>query len=342
MAAPRLQASPRHPAERSQKEDPTMWRKLAIAAVCTALPAAALAHLCNDVFDQAKDNLAVKVDVRDGQLRIGQEASFKVYLLNTMDRGIATISLQVNSNEFTAEVKPDKLSLPVGKKMSFDVVLKRNPGVADGKYKIGLTLYNTNKKSQVFTTTDLDSAAGIVELPKGAAVKVDGASDEAEWGKSFACTDFYTCAKQKFPSGTFMANQPAQDQARFRVAADAENLYCLLQFAGGTGAKADEAKLYVAASADAKPVTVVFDRLTAKASAEKGPEGIEVKASADKSMLECKVPLELLGLKGAKSFRLNFTRRVTDADGKQTVTYWRGNGASLQEPIVYGQFKLAE
>ena len=35
------------------------------------------AHLCNDVFAQAKDNLAVKVDIRDGQLRINQTASFR-------------------------------------------------------------------------------------------------------------------------------------------------------------------------------------------------------------------------------------------------------------------------
>ena len=319
-----------------------MWRKLVLAAVVLALPAAAVAHLCNDVFAQAKDNLAVKVDVRDGQLRIGQEASFKVYLLNTMDRGIATISLSVDSSQFTAEVKPDKLSLPVNKKMAFEVTLKRNPGVPDGKYKIGLCLYNTNKKSQVFKTVDLDSAAGICELPKGAAIKVDGAADEAEWGKSFACTDFYCCVNKKFPEGTFLANQPVQDQPRFRLAADAENLYCLFQFGAAANATGDEAALYVASSPDAKPVVVTFDRLEAKAASDKGTQGIEVKTSADKSILEAKIPRELLGIKDAKSFYVNFTRTVTGADGKKTVAYWRANDKSRLDPMVYGQFKLAD
>ena len=319
-----------------------MWRKLAVAAVCLALPAAALPHLCNDVFVQAKDNLAVTVDVRDGQLRIGQEASFKVYLLNTMDRDIAVISLSVTSDQFTAEVKPAQMSLKTtkrgGTKQSFEVTLKRNPGVADGKYKIDLCLFNPRNKSQVFKTMDLDSAAGVVELPKGAAVKVDGNAEEAEWGKAPLCTDLYTYGKK----GKYEENTPCQDQPRFRLNADGENLYCLLQFAGGAGAKADEATLYISPNAETKPVAVTIDRLAAKASCDKGADGIEVKPGADKATLECKIPLSILGLKGSKTFHANFTRALTGADDKKTVAYWRGNSMSFQEPIVYGQFKLAE
>ena len=55
-----------------------MRRKLVLVALLAAVPTMALAHLCNDVFRQAKDNLAIKVDIRDGQLRIGQSASFRV------------------------------------------------------------------------------------------------------------------------------------------------------------------------------------------------------------------------------------------------------------------------
>ena len=63
-------------------------------------------HLCNDVFVQAEDNLAVKVDIRDGQLRISDTGSFKVYVLNTMDRAIQKLNLVVESEEFDVEVKP--------------------------------------------------------------------------------------------------------------------------------------------------------------------------------------------------------------------------------------------
>jgi hypothetical protein len=258
-----------------------------------------------------------------------------------MDRGIATLSLSVDSAQFTAAVKPDKLGLPVGKKMAFEVTLTRNAGVPDGKYKIGLCLYETNKKSRVFKTVDLDEAAGICELPKGAAIKTDGVADEAEWSKSFVCTDFYCCVSKKFPEGNFLANQPVQEQPRFRLAADAENLYCLLQFGAAANATGDEAALYVAPSPDAKPVVVTFDRLTGNAACDKGVQGIEVKASADKSALEAKIPRELLGVKDAKSFCVNFTRTLT-RDNKKTVAYWRGNDKSRLEPIAYGQFKLAE
>jgi len=340
-----------------------MLRKLAVALVCLAVPAGAFAHLCNDVFAQASDNLAVKVDVRDGQLRIGEAASFKVYLLNTMDRDIDGIALAVASEQFTAEVKPSpewktypalntcakwrKSVKGDGKKEYFEVTLKRNAGVPDGKYQIGLTLFEPGKKDRVFRTVSLDDAAAVCELPKAAGIKIDGEAPEAEWGQSALCTDFTVYVKVQKPA-KFAAfeSQKAEAQPRFRLAADAENLYFLLQFPGGAAAAGDEVALYSAATPDAKPVVLTFDRLTAKAAGEKGAEGVEVKASADQSVLECRIPLELLGLKGAKGFCANFTRTVTtkDAEGKEqkSVNYWRGNAPALLDPIVYGQFRFAQ
>jgi hypothetical protein len=51
-------------------------------------------HLCNDVFMQAGNRLAVKVDTRDGQLRINQASSFRVYVQNSTDYSIENIELQ--------------------------------------------------------------------------------------------------------------------------------------------------------------------------------------------------------------------------------------------------------
>jgi hypothetical protein len=342
-----------------------MLRKLAVVALCLAVPAGALAHLCNDVFAQASDNLAVKVDVRDGQLRIGETASFRVYLLNTMDRDIDGIALGITSEQFDAEVKPSpewktypalntcakwrKSVKGDGKKEYFEVTLKRKAGVPDGKYQIGLTLFEPGKKDRVFRTVSLDDATAVCELPKAAGIKIDGEAPEAEWGKSALCTDFTAYVKvQKLGKFAAFESQPAKEQPRFRLAADAENLYCLLQFPAVAGAEAagDDVALYVAAGADAKPVVLTFDRLTGKVSGEKGSEGVEVKAGADKSILECRIPLELLGLKGAKGFCANFTRTVTakDVEGKEqkSVSYWRGNAPALLDPIVYGQFRIAQ
>ena len=72
-----------------------MRRKFWLVILCLSVSGVVFAHLCNDVFIQAKDNLVIKVDVRDGQLRIGKKGSFRIYLLNTMDRDIVDIRLDV-------------------------------------------------------------------------------------------------------------------------------------------------------------------------------------------------------------------------------------------------------
>lgn len=322
-----------------------MLRKVLIAAVVVSFPAMAFAHLCNDVFAQAKDNLAVKVDVRDGQLRIGEQATFKVYLLNTMDRAIGAIALEIVSDKFTAEVKPERMSLQSvkarGKKESFEVTLKRNAGVPDGKYQIQLRLFNPSKKSQVFKTVSLDDAAGVIDIPKGAAIKVDGTADQAEWASSALCTGLCEY-KQLNEKEKYLGNVPAADEGRLRLACDKDNLYCLFQLAGAAGATVDECTLYVAATTDDKPAAVTVDRLSGKVACDKGAGGLECKVSADKSAVEVRIPRALLGIKDAKTFCANFTRTVTGADGKKTVTYWRGNSYSVLDPIVYGQFKLPE
>ena len=326
-----------------------MRRKVLLIAAFLALPAIALAHLCNDVFVQAKDNMVVKVDIRDGQLRVGQKGSFRVYLLNTMDRGIANIKLEVLCEQFNADVKPSETwrKFPQlqttrrgGKKEYFTVALERKPGVPDGKYKIRLRLFNGKKKSMEFVTVDMDAAAGLYHLPKAEGVKIDGQADQAEWGKAFAATDFHAYVPSK-KNKKFFVNEPAKDQTRFRLSCDGKFLYALFNFQGGAGAASDEATLYVASSVDGKPAQLSIDRLTGKVTCEKGIEGVEAKVSADKNLVECKLPLALLGVGEGESFRANCTRTIT-ADGEKSVTYWRGNAHSVADAMVYGQFRLAE
>lgn len=329
-----------------------MWRKLVLVAVCLSFPAAALAHLCNDVFVQAKDNLAVKVDVRDGQLRIGKTASFRVYLLNTMDREIAKIALEVRTNnKFTAKVTPSpawkdypklysanpKARGKTGKKEYFQVTLTRKPGVPDGRYKIDLHIYNPRKKSMVFKTVNLGSAAGICEVPKATKVTVDGKASSTEWGKSFLATGFYSYVKKR----KWFVNVPAADQSLFRVTADKDNLYLYLGFQGGAGATSDVADFYLAPNVDATPVKFSVDRLTGKVTGSAGTAGVECKVGAGKTAVELKIPRKLAGVAGSKGFYANFTRTLTKG-GKKLVTYWRGNKHSADKPIGFAHFKVAE
>ena len=335
-----------------------MRRKLLLVVLCLSVPGLVLAHLCNDVFIQAKDNLVIKVDVRDGQLRIGEKASFRVYLLNTMDRDIVDIRLGVLTEHFDAMVAhaPDWRRFPQlkavrggGKKQYFTVTLQRKPGVPDGKYGIDLHLYNGRNKSMVFKTVDMGKSAGICELPRAKSIRIDAKADRAEWGKSYLASDFYAYVKK----GRYYENVPALVQSRFRVTCDDENLYCLLNFQTVVPASADVATIYVArTSVDPKPVAVSFDRISGEVTCEKGTEGVEIKTDAQKRLIECRIPRKLLGIadvtdeKGKKvklkSCHMNFARTVTSDKKKKSVTYWRGNRYSVLNPIVYGQFKIAE
>jgi hypothetical protein len=333
-----------------------MLRKTVLALVAISFPAAALAHLCNDVFVQARDSLAVKVDVRDGQLRIGEKASFRVYLLNTMDRDIVTIGLEVRTGgKFQATVRPSptwkraphlRTVRRGGKKEYFEVTLTRKPGVPDGKYKIDLHLFNPRKKSMVFKTVDLGRAAGICEVPKAAGIKVDGQASATEWGQSLLCTGFYEYKRTslKWQGRSFRkysGKVPAQAQARFRVAADEQNLYLCLGFQGAAGASSDTATFYAAKDLDSKPVKLSVDRLSGKVTCDAGSDGVECKVSPDKSQVELKVPRKLLGLAGAKGFYANFTRRA-GSGSKSLETYWRGTKHSAANPVEFAHFKLAE
>jgi len=321
--------------------------QLCVLGLCLCTATAAFAHLCNDVFQQAKDNLAVKVDIRDGQLRIGKEASFRVYVLNTMDRGIADLQLGVKGEQFDAQVKasPEWRGFPSlravregGKKEYYEVMLRRKPGVPDGHYKIELNLYSEQKKGQSFKTVDLESAAAISALPKSAQVKVDGMAGKEEWGAGPVCTEF--CARERKPQkGAFEETVPAQDQSRVRVLCDKDNLYCLFAFQGGEGAAADVAAVHAAASPDARPVVVRMDRRRGSVDCDAGTEGIACKAGD--GLVECKIPRKLLGIGDTKTFYLNFTRTVTRGNQKE-VTYWRGNEYLLSDPTFYGQFTMPE
>jgi len=325
-----------------------MLRRLLLAVLLAAHPAVVYAHLCNDVFAQARDNLVVKVDVRDGQLRIGQEGSFRVYLLNTMDREIAAIELQVLSDHFDAQVEPAadwrgypqlKTTLRGGRKEYFTVRLRRRPGVPDGRYRVNLRLSEARGKKRAFKTVDLASAAGVCALPPAGAMSVDGRADRQEWAGSALCTDFYVYTKK----GNYYENERVESQARFRVMMDAENVYALLQFQGGEQATADVGTIYISSDTDAPPAAFSFDRVSGALSSEHGTEGVKWVVSPDKTLIECKIPQALLRPEGQErdpaGYYMNFTRTAT-IGGTQHVTYWRGNSRSVSDPIVYGYFTI--
>lgn len=349
-------------------------RLFLISAAMILLSVAAQAHLCNDVFVQAKDNLVVKVDVRDGQLRISDTGTFRVYLLNTMDRDIDKIILEIQSNEFDAEVSPGKdwNRHPVlrttnrgGKKQYYEVKLTRKSGTAKGKYKIGLFLHGGNKR-KVFKTVDINDAACLVDVPKKpSSLKVDGNVKSSEWRKGLVCTSFYEYKRAGGGGGgrrrrqAYMENFPAAQQTRFRFFHDDSNLYCSIDFQKKSGeGKEDIAKIYVAKDPDSTPQTIRVNLQKKEAKSSVNSEGIEMKVDSKGTKVELKLPFKSLGIdfseekkdeedkdkdkdkkkeEKPKVFCVNLTREYNGV-----TTYWRGNSSSVDNPVVYANFVMAK
>ncbi len=342
-----------------------MKRLFLIAASVFLLSVAAQAHLCNDVFVQAKDNLVVKVDVRDGQLRISDTGTFRVYLLNTMDRDIEKIILEIQSKEFNAEVSPGKdwNRHPVlrttnrgGKKQYYEVKLTRKKGTGKGKYKIALFLHGGDKR-KVFKTVDINEAAGLVDVPKKpSSLKVDGKVSSSEWRKGLVCTSFYEYKKTGGRRG-YNENFPASQQTRFRFYHDDSNLYCTIDFQKKSGGgKEDIAKIYVAKDPDGTPQTVTVNLQKKEAKSSVNSEGIEMKVDSKETKVELKLPFKSLGIdfsekgkdgddkdkdkkkeEAPKVFCVNLTREYNGV-----TTYWKGNSSSVDNPVVYANFVMAK
>ena len=293
------------------------------------------AHLCNDVFEQARDNLAVKVDIRDGQLRIHQEASFRVYLLNTMDRGIADIRLEVISPDFDSIVtpSPEWRTFPQlntirhgGKKEYFTVTLKRKAGVPDGRYQIALRLFNGKQPRMEFKTVELDRALNTISLPlRPRALQVDGRIQREEWADAWLCTGFSQDTKGR----RYIEVQPADCGTRIRLAAQADTLYAMI--AAPAVGENDTVDLLITPDMESAPTAIrvhlstgTMEKAPPGARAEKGPEGIELS-----------IPLQPIGIQQA--FLLNIIRQRD-----QRLSYWLGNEASCQNPLVFARILLPD
>jgi len=292
------------------------------------------AHLCNDVFAQARDNLAVKVDIRDGQLRINQEASFRVHLLNTMDRDIVDIRLEIISPEFDGVVTPSpdwkgfphlKTSLRGGRKEFYDVTLKRKSGTVDGKYTIGLRLFNGQNRAMEFKTVAIADAMAVVHVPRAPKdLRVDGKPGRAEWVSAALLCDFSKQVKARY-----LENAKSECETRVRLSADNRNLYALVTTpALGTE---DTLHLFLAADTEAAVRKIALDLKTGALTG--APEG----STALPSPEGMEVSIPLAGLDLPRAFLVNLART---RDGARS--FWRGADASVDQPVVFARMVLAD
>ena len=309
-----------------------MKKTILLMLLMGLVPMIAFAHLCNDVFRQAQDNLAVKVDIRDGQLRISKNAKFRVYLLNTMDRAIDEIRLEVVTKDFEAIVAPSREwrtfpALKVNKKQYFEVWLTRKPGTESGKYKIDLRLIGGRRE---FKTVNIDDAQpALMVVPENSQPpKIDGNVLSAEWKNSLLCTSLYRYKR----FGRTRDASPPKVQTRFRFSRYKDTLYCLIDFMKQT--RKDVARIYIARDIDSEPMVIVANLQKGKVFVD-GKESLRINSAVNGHRMELELPLEVLNIRNQQSIYVNITRKFD-----KTTTYWLGNRHSVMDPFVYANFVL--
>ncbi|MFN4228111.1 MAG: sugar-binding protein [Candidatus Ratteibacteria bacterium] len=117
------------------------------------------AHLCDNVFRQA-DKLIVKPEIYN--IVVKNKTTFKIFLQNNMDRGIAEISLEPESSAFEIDITPKKLSIPKNSQVFFEVTITPKQGIKTGNYPLKFRLVGGGREFKSFTLKSLMEKKEII------------------------------------------------------------------------------------------------------------------------------------------------------------------------------------
>jgi hypothetical protein len=157
-----------------KKEIRTKVNKIAIIVILllSAMGSKAVyAHLCDNVFRQ-KDKLIVKPE--NYNIVVKDKTTFKIFLQNNMDRGIAEIALIAESPAFDFDIKPAKMSLPKNQRAYFEVTMVPKSETRTGNYTIDFRLVGGGRQFKSFNLSSnkeyevkkTDTAAALKTQPK--------------------------------------------------------------------------------------------------------------------------------------------------------------------------------
>jgi hypothetical protein len=135
----------------------TFCKRTLVLAAALGMASACHAHLCDNVFRQA-DKLIVKPE--NYNLVVKDQTSFKIFLQNNMDRGIAEISLEALSESFDFEIKPKVMSVPKDQRAFFQVTMKAKPETKTGNYPVSFRLVGGGRVFKSFVMDVAGASAG--------------------------------------------------------------------------------------------------------------------------------------------------------------------------------------
>lgn len=154
------------------------------------------AHLCDNVFRQAN---ALIVKPEFASLVVKDRSTFKIFLQNNMDRGIAEISLIPESTAFEFEVTPAKMSIPKDRQVYFQVTLTPKSSIRTGNYTVKFRLVGGGREFKSFTleglarekTADNVNMKGLSQIrPVSEGPLLDGNLNDPCWRNAVVLSNF--------------------------------------------------------------------------------------------------------------------------------------------------------
>ncbi|HOL66309.1 MAG TPA: hypothetical protein PKX93_02495 [bacterium] len=178
-----------------------MYRRILLVTTAGLfLGAKSYGHLCDNVFRQA-DKLIVKPETYN--LSVKDRTTFKVFLQNNMDRGIAEISLLAESQAFDFVIEPRRMSVPKDQRVFFTVTMTPKPGVRTGNYPISFRLVGGGREFKSFTLSSQQeekgereegpspTSSGLLQVKKTPSIpKIDGFINEDCWKTAAVAGNF--------------------------------------------------------------------------------------------------------------------------------------------------------
>jgi len=297
------------------------------------------------------DNITLRADISESDLKTKGEVSFPVYVINTMNAPLPGVSLDVLSDQFEVKVSPSPAwkTFPelakqnLSAKEYFTVTLKKKSAAPGLPCDIVLKLYSTQAKGkQLIAFLPLMETLDSHEVPLVSSFTFDGTTNPKKWGNSFSIHDLMSY--EQSPTGT--SQRKDVSRTRVQLVADKEYLYLLVTFfqvmVDGT------IEIDVATSMDDKPVSIVLNRKDGAIRSSLPSECIEFKKCLDDPLMildekdpfkgppadtyEGRISRKALGISPGNVFFINVIYN------KQY--FWRGNQTSSANSVIFGRMMI--
>lgn len=320
---------------------------LASLLALVVLSMSATAHLCDNVFRQA-DRLIVKPETYN--IVVKDRTTFKIFLQNNMDRGIAEISLQASSSAFDFVITPARMSIPKDARAYFEVTMIVKSNAGTGSYPVSFRLTGGGRQFKSFSLNsrgESNPASSLLQVKRAStSPSLDGVLNDAIWRSAAVVSNFSSTrgGKALFPTVALLTYDGdaltigvrCSDEATDSLTAD------------------DRLDIFLAVNATRKPTYHIRVAATGTASFGKyldtssyvqwDCKGGRFDVSREKKAwsAEIAVPFAALGIRcpaSAQKWCLRIDRNK--ASGTKEKSYWAADSSGYNSESNFGEILVA-